>query len=418
MKTRKFRFHILGLAHLPCSREYNSCAFTVKIYRLCEMLKSLGHKVILYGAEGSDTDFCSKFVEVVSLEMIRKVYGEGNNLFEIGYDWHKEFFKNDFNSKHNEATNTFFQNTIKEINLRKKDDDFLLLTMGSYQKEVADGTKLFLTCEPGIGYRGSWCKYRAFESSYMQNFTYGSEHPRESINGNNYDVVIPNYYDPSEFEYREKKEDYFLYLGRSIQRKGIEVAHLVSKELGVKLKIAGQGVKSWDGERLVGDDFTITGKNIEYVGHADVEMRSDLMGGAKAVFVPTLYLEPFGGAAVEAQLCGTAVISTDFGVFSETILHGITGYRCHTLSQFVWAARNIDRIRPIDCRTWALRNFSMDRVKFMFNEWFDSLYDVFESARDDNLQGWHRLGKKRTDIDWLTKYFPRENVDGLSDRNK
>jgi glycosyltransferase involved in cell wall biosynthesis len=71
------------------------------------------------------------------------------------------------------------------------------------------------------------------------------------------------------------------------------------------------------------------------------------MSRAKAVFVPTQYFEPFGGVAVEAQMCGTPVISSDFGVFNETVLHGITGYRCRTLDQYVWAINNVHKLDPI-----------------------------------------------------------------------
>jgi glycosyltransferase involved in cell wall biosynthesis len=48
----------------------------------------------------------------------------------------------------------------------------------------------------------------------------------------------------------------------------------------------------------------------------------------------------------EAQLCGTPVISTDWGGFTEYIEQGQTGYRCDDLEEFVTAihrAPDLDR---------------------------------------------------------------------------
>ena len=44
-----------------------------------------------------------------------------------------------------------------------------------------------------------------------------------------------------------------------------------------------------------------------------------VLGDCVAVLCLTSYLEPFGCVAVEAQLCGTPVISTDFGGMVETV---------------------------------------------------------------------------------------------------
>jgi len=391
---RKFRFHIPAYVHLPCSRKYMSCAFTQKIYKLSQMLLSLGHEVFIYGAEGSDVP-CTKFIQTHTLKDIRKEWGEGDNRFEIGYDWQNKDFKHDFNTKRTATTIMFYAKCIEEINKRKKPDDFLLIMQGIYHKPIDNNVKLFLTCEPGIGYRGSYSKYRAFESSYLQNFTYGSQHPFQSVNGNFYDRVIPNYFDPQDFRFSEKKDEYFLFIGRLIVRKGLEIANKTCRELNVPLKIAGQGLKFWDGmkRKLITDELTIQGEHLDFVGYADVEKRKELFSKAKAVFVPTFYLEAFGGVNVEAQLSGTPAIATNFGCFPEAIENGKTGFLCNTLQDFVNAAKNVNELDPFYIRDRAIRKYSMSNVKWQFQRWFEDLYNVWESTQDPRKKGWHRIKK-------------------------
>jgi hypothetical protein len=148
----QFTFHILGLVHLPCSRNYMSCAFTQKNYKFAQMMLSLGHQVFYYGAEGS-TIPCTEFIETHSLKDLRQTWGDGDNRFEIGYDWTSGDFRHDFNSKRTPVTLKFYHRCIEEINKRKEADHFLLCTQGAYHSPIADGVNLFLTCEPGIGYR-------------------------------------------------------------------------------------------------------------------------------------------------------------------------------------------------------------------------------------------------------------------------
>lgn len=380
-KSRKFRFHFLGLVHLPVSEKYMACAFTQKIVKLSKMLLNLGHEVFLYGAEGSDAP-CTKFIQTHTLKDIRDAWGEGDNRFEIGYDWKTKNFKHDFNTTRTPATLKYYANCVNEINKRKKDDDFLLLSMGTYQKPIDDAVGLYLTCEPGIGYRGSYTRFRAFESAYLMNFTYGSEYPRQSINGNYYHRVIPNYFDPKDFPFQEKKGDYFLYMGRIIQRKGVWTAIKATEAIGVKLKIAGQTDPEIDVNKLPA--------HCEFVGFADPEKRAKLMGEAKAVFVPTQYLEAFGGVAVEAMLCGTAIITTNFGVFPEYNQSGITGYCCDTLNDFVEAAKNVHKLDPKVIRKHSER-YLIDNVKWEFEKWFQDLYQLFLSAQNPKVKGWHNI---------------------------
>jgi len=378
---KKRRFHILGLVHLPVNRRYMACAFTMKIYRMCQMLVSLGHTVFLYGAEGSSAP-CAEFIQTHTLRDIRQEWGSGDNRFEIGYDYKSGGFRHDFNAPRTATTQKYYAACVEEINKRKQPDDFLLLSQGVYQKPISDAVKLWLTCEPGIGYRGSFAKYRAFESAYLMNYTYGGEHGKECINGHYYDRVIPNYFEAKDFPFNAEKEDWFFYIGRMITRKGVWTAIKATEAIGAKLVLAGQADSEIDVKKLP--------SHCEFIGYVGPEQRADLMGRAKAVFVPTLYLEAFGGVNVEAQLCGTPAIATNFGVFPETILDGQTGFLCNTLDDFVWAAKHVDELDPHVIRKHAER-YLTDNVKWEYERWFNDLYQLYLSATVEGAKGWHHL---------------------------
>lgn len=410
---RKFRFHLLGLAHLPSSKTYMSCAFTQKNRKLAKMLVNLGHEVFFYGAEGSDVEeYCNSpllhFIQTHTLLDIAKDYGDGNNLFEIGYDWTTQDFRHDFNSNKKPSTIKFYSACIENINKVKKSDDFLLVTQGKYHKPIADGVKLFNVCESGIGYRGSVSQdipygnwYRSFESPYIQNFTYGSEKPFASVNGSYYDRVIPNYFDLNDVTFKKEKKDYYLFIGRIIKRKGILTAYLACKALGKKLIIAGQGAYIDKRGYLVDNDpqeFEIPpDSDWEYVGYADVEKRKELMANAIAVFTPTEYLECFAGTHVEAMLSGTPPITTDFGVYPYTIpdgLNGLIGFRCNTLQDFVDAAKKaekMDKNTRASIATYAYQMFAMENVAIKYEKWFNDIYNVYESAVNPLKKGWKRI---------------------------
>ena len=114
--------------------------------------------------------------------------------------------------------------------------------------------------------------------------------------------------------------------------------------------------------------------------------------------MPTYYLEPFGGVNVEAQLCGTPVITSDWGAFPETVLHGVTGYRCRVFEEFCWAVKNIDRIKHNDCRKWAEQNYSLERVGKMYEEYFQRISHL-------SGEGWYEKNPERSELDWLVKYY-------------
>ena len=372
----KFRFHILGLPHTVSSKEFNACAYTQKVVKFGKMMTERGHTVIHYGHEDSDL-VCTEHVTVLTNQDFEKAYG--------GYDWRKNFFTYDMNDH---AYQTFFKNAIREVGLRKQPNDFILPFWGAGTRPICDAHPDMITVEPGIGYAGGhWARWKIFES-YAIYHAYCSLSAVGNCQQDWYDVVIPNYFDPDDFEFKQQKQDYFLFLGRVYSGKGIDVAIQVTEKIGAKLKIAGQNPE--------GRTFP---PHVEFVGYADVETRKHLMSNAKAAFVASQYLEPFGGVQVELLLSGTPTITTDWGSFTENNIHGVTGYRCRTFDQFCWAARNIDRIDPRNCREFG-ENFLLDRVAPMYEEYFQTVMDVHTGA------GWYQEHPERNDLAWLKRAVP------------
>jgi len=375
----KLRFHLLGLAHLETHKRNSSCAYTQKIIKLASMIKKYGHTVYFYGVEGSDVP-CDKFIQVSTQEILKQTYGD--------YDRTINFYKQ---NPEDIAHQQFNINSVKAILELKQERDILLCTMGLNQKPIADSVGL-LTVEPGVGYTGVFSSHRVFESYAWMHYIYGLQ---KTDDGLWYDAVIPNYFDPSDFPFQPRKQNYLLYFGRIISRKGIQVASDVAKATGNKLYIVGQGSLDNPGEgiSLLGE------KHIIYHPAVGPKERARLLGNAKAVLMPTYYLEPFGGVNVEAQLCGTPVITSDWGAFPETVLHGVTGYRCRVFEEFCWAVNHIDRINPEACRAWAEKNYSMKRVAKMYEEYFQRIYRLFE-------KGWYQPNEDRRELDWLVRYYP------------
>lgn len=308
------------------------------------MMTDLGHEVFLYGGTKNEAR-ATEFISVVSDEDRSKWFNK--------YDFDKMVF-NEWDDKA-DCWKTMNRRAADEISQRKQKGDILGLIAGLCQQDLIAYHSDLRAVEWGIGYEGIIpSAFHVFESNAWMHWVYGKYNISD---GRFFDAVIPNSFDPEDYIYSDDKEDYLLYLGRPTARKGLEVIKEIAAA-GHRVIAAGQG------------ELDI--KGVEHVGVVRGLKKAQLLAKAKAVLVPTFYIEPFGGVAVEAMLSGTPVITTDFGAFTETVVHKETGFRCHTVGEFLSAVRDIGHLSPIDIRLHASQ-YLTGNIKHSYDSYFKRL---------------------------------------------
>ena len=108
--------------------------------------------------------------------------------------------------------------------------------------------------------------------------------------------------------FQKDKEDWCLYLGRIDPVKGINIAIDTCKRTGIQLKMAGQG------------KIKDIPPHVEMLGYLNFESKIEYLRRAKALICPSRFNEPFGYIAIEAAMCGTPVLSSDWGGLHNLLL--------------------------------------------------------------------------------------------------
>ncbi len=163
------------------------------------------------------------------------------------------------------------------------------------------------------------------------------------------------------FAFSDKPKDYFLYLGRITEDKGVHYAIQASKEAGVPLIIVGTSYPT-EGYWQKYIEPNIDGKQVQYLGEASFERKIELMQGAIGLLFPTMVHEAFGYSMIEAMSCGTPVIGFNNGSVPEIVKDGVSGYVVQNAEEMAEAIKKIDNINRKKVRQRAELYFSVEKM--------------------------------------------------------
>ena len=378
MAATPIRLHMPAIPHTITRIEYSHCAFTGKVLRFSPMMRSRGFEVYHYGTETSESG-ATKDIQIFSLD-------EWKELRIASYkQLHPEMSDEDVKKKLSDPTafvgelanydtklyiefNRRFREELLK-NYRSTTTDIVCIPLYPYR--AIEGLQV-VAVESGIGYPNSAMDYRIFES-----YAWMHAHLEKGW-GKNYWFVVPNYFDSRDWPLSlTPKVDTVGFLGRIYDGKGCgEIVEVAKRMPHLRFVLCGQGNPA----------PYLVSPNIFYKPPIHGNERAEYMGSLVALFAPTGFVEPFCGVAVEAQLCGTPVITKDYGAQTETVENFKTGLRCHTVADYQYgiemAVRGEFDRKYISER--AVRLYDMFNVARQYEYAFKTIMDVHNGKN-----GWY-----------------------------
>lgn len=159
---------------------------------------------------------------------------------------------------------------------------------------------------------------------------------------------VYNGLDPSELRYQARKGDYDLFLGRLHTLKGWRWAVEGARKAGRRIVVAG----GWRPTLSL---------SVRFVGEVGGAKKAALLAGARLLWMPALWDEPFGLTLIEALWSGTPVLGTRRGALPEVLSDEVAGFG-DTLEELVAAIPGAEAKDPAACRARAERWFGHLRM--------------------------------------------------------
>ena len=355
------RLHVVGIFHTQSRPEYSHCAFTGKAMRFPRMMQPHGYEVIDYSNAGSLAE-ANEHVEMLSEPEFEQLYGARERTAFYGDDA----------VVGSRGHQLFEERLVADMGKRLEVGDIVCHPFGHAHERLLERFPHVPHVETGIGYPTLMAKsFRIFESYAWMHYHQG----RENRNGRNYEWVVPNYFDLDDWDPQYQPGKYLAFLGRICSIKGMDTIRSIAEHSPWPIVLHGQG-----------DPAEWNHPNIEYRGPIHGKERSEFLRNARACLMPSVFTEPFAGAGVEAMLCGTPLIAVDYGAFTETVIEGVTGYRCHTLQDWLDAIEACGELDREVIAAFTRRRYSLETC----GKQYDRIFRMISDLRGD---GWYTLRK-------------------------
>lgn len=355
--------HLLGIFHTIHNQAYSHCAFTGKALRFAKMMRAYGYNVIEYANEGSESEADEKVV-MLSRAEFDAMLGAGRKK--------TDFHGNDATcgSEHHQK---FEERLLPALRSRVAPRDLICHPFGHAHSRLLQDFPANIHVETGIGYptllSGSM---RIFESYAWRHYHCA----KENRGGTTYEWVIPNYFEIDDWVPSYEPGEYYAFMGRITSCKGLDTLHEIAKYADKKIVVCGQGdITPWKHS------------NLEYRGPLCGTERSDFMRRAICSLMPTTFIEPFGGSGVEGMLCGTPLLATDYGAFTETVKEGLTGYRCKTLRDWLEALEKVGDLDRKKIADHARATYSLQACGAQYDKAFREISEL-------HADGWYTLPER------------------------
>jgi len=314
-------------------------AFT---FKLASEFHNRGHQVTLFG--NADSKIPGKVVGITNgQKLMREGWPLADRLFVRKYVTFQLMAMLEALRREDEFD-------IIHSNLAEWHYAFLLSDLS---KKIVVTTHGTYTPKPDMEYILS--KYKGPHMVNISQFLIDSVFPKYNPRS-----LIYNGVNLDEYEYCEKKDDYYLWLGRISPVKATKEALEAAHKADVKLKVVGEA----DYQDYFDDEVKpLFDKKREFLGPKFGREKIELIRKAKGLIFTTNWPEACPMTILEALSCGTPVIGFDMGAVGELIENNVSGYivKGGDVSGIAKKMKKVDQIDVRECRKRATK-FSLDKM--------------------------------------------------------